>query len=507
MKLGFLLLATFLVAMSGASTTFAADKVSPRERALTDLRDLRSPLTTERKRALMSLAMLNDPAIVNDLGIVDILKAVVLDSTDSNVYIRCAALQTLVDMQHNNIQIPGLLDMLNTILQPAKSKEKVPPFQLRLIALRLLTTVAMQSASGPGASQKMDEAFLILTALLSKKNTPPLPQSMIAALYECLGTFGVRKDARDLLMEGLMRESSPEIMDSILRALRTAIVDTSSTDRRLGDVLADRFMRSSKDKDRNLLVPLLDCLTTMLGNANRLTPRPAASTVYTPAPKLLTVVQDMLTTGNDQEVTAAVHFLMRLSTQEPKIGMLLLAVASPDTNHPLSYGTLATVNMALVDVLAGMGAKTSSVETPEAINRRVGKEATAIINHMINYLNPAAKGVPVEIRQNMVIGLGCTPVVFDRNNAVRALVNLLAAEAKSEKPSAILVKNIESALTFLTGMTPFITVEYEMSKGGKEGAEEGTVTRIETPDIARWEEWLADAKNTDRLKPGKTPFE
>lgn len=477
--------------LHSASAT-ATDKVrSPREQTVSDLRDLASPLTTERQRALLSLSLLTDPAVASELGVVEKLKAIVTGN-ESNIVIRCAALQTLVGLEKNNIQIPGLIEMLGEILQSGSKTSKSYPFQLRLKALDLLMLVASRTTITNGPDPLIDKTFNILTSLLNGKKD--LPVAMTAGVYRCIGYFGAKKEARDLLMDGL-RDPSPEVLEAVLESLRNAIIATKSTDRQLATMLADRFLKAGSEKDKPVRVPLLGCLESVISNMNDAGVKGSAA--YTPTGQLLDTVQTMLKAGEDPEVVAAVHFLMRIGAQDPvKIANLLLSVATPNPQRPLSYPTLAKINMALVDVLIAIGNKTGSESTAAA---------AAIIKHMVLLLNPAeADSIPADLRASMILGLSCIPVAFERQTAVDTLIKLLELEAKNSKATISLNRDIENALTFLTGQTPFKIVSFEQEES-KDPANKGvTIKRVETPDVARWQKWFND--NKTKLLPGKTPF-
>lgn len=492
--------ALLLLALLVCAAAPAAERVSPREQAASDLRDLQSSLTTDRQRALLSLSLITDPGVASELGIADKVKAIVLDSSEPNVLIRCWALQTLVTLQKNNIAIPGLMEMLNDLLLPANAASarnpKGYPFQLRLEALRLLANVSNQSPTGKGPDLMVDKIFLILKNLLASRKD--LPDSMVAGVYRCVGAFSARQEARDMLMSGLS-ENAPEVLESVLGSLRNAIMNNATTDRRLAEMLSDRFMKTTDPKDRGLRILILDCLEGIVSNIVRGGGTLGQNNTYKPTNALLEAVQNMLKTGGDEEVVSAVHFLMRISAQDPKIAQMLLEVATPNPARPLNFLTLAKVNQALIDVLIGMGR-----QKPDAT---VTASATKIIGHIIGLLDPSETNtVPVELRRSLILGLAGVPVAFDRAPTVEALIKLLEVEAKREKLDVDMVGGIESAISFLTGVTPYKNTIFKEKAGSAEGkgGEKG-LERIDLPDYARWIKWFAE--NQKKLGPGKTPFE
>ncbi len=501
------LFALFLLISFVAVNVTAADRVSPREQAVIDLHDLQSPLTTERQRALLSLQMLTDQAVATELTVADKVKAIVLDPNEPNTLIRCYALQTLLALQRNSIVLPNMMEMLNDLLLPANAQtQKNPkgyPFQLRLEALKLLINVANQTPISTGPNPVTDKVFLILKNLLANKKD--LPDAMVAGVYRCLGAYSSRADARELLMEGLQRETSIEVLDAVLWGLRNGIVNNATTDRKLAELLSERFMRASDPKDKSIRVSLLDCLEGIISNITRSGGVLGSSGAYKPTSQLLDAVQNMLKTGDDRDVVAAVHFLMRVSAQDAKIAQLLLSVAAPSQTHPLAYQTLATINRALIDVLIGMGGNSKKV--PESA---VVAVANTIVEHIIQMLNPAeTNNVPMELRRSMILGLAGVPTVFDRVATVDTLIKLLDIEAKREKLDQGMIGDIENALSFLTGVTPYRNVIFKVKedKGKIDTASVNgpSLERIDMPDIALWQKWFVE--NQKKLAPGKTPFE
>lgn len=465
----------------------AEDKLTPREQALLAVRNLSSAMTMDRTAALRTLSQINDPNVIRELDVVGKISAIVTDATQ-NFVMRRDALLALVGLEKNSIPVPRLMDIINGILQSATDKNDKTPFQLRLLALQaLMDVVASKPVAAGGASPEMDRAFLILSDLWSKRKN--LPASLVSGTLEALGGFGAKQEARNILMESL-RETDKQILTSGLRALRNALRITESTDRRLAEQLQTRFLNSKGPEEREIRVLLLDCLETVIGSLNAAgAPRGAGS--FTPSSRLTDGVIDMLKTGNDQETVAAVRYLMRVSLRDPKVATELLGVAVPNQQRPLSYDTLIMINMALVDVLIDIASS----------SRGANKQADEIIAHMINALNPALIAqVPAELRRTMVLGLSCIPVSFDRSLPTMTLIALLEFEAGLENPSQAMIKDIETALTSLTGVLPFheIAVTQEVKNDALE------IKRQIKPDVAAWKTWYA--ANEANLKPGKTPF-
>ncbi len=473
---------------------FGADKSDARNDALIMVRGLNSALTAEKMLAIQGLSQINNPSVIDEFKVVDKFKEFVA-SDKQNFVIRRAALTGLVELDANGIQIPDLLDIINSLLQ-----SDGVPFQLRIISLQMLTEVVRSHPPVANrANPTTDRALLILKNLW--KGRRDLPTSLRVGILQALGGFGNEKSARTMLMDAL-KDPSQEVVEAALTGLKAALQVTESMDARMAEDLQARFLTAVKNKNMTIAVLSLDCLQIVSANINRMSidsGRPKAG--WLPSKPTVSAVEGMLRNGTDPEVVSAVKFLMGMTSRDPKVAMPLLEVATPSASRPLSYETINIVNSALIDVLLGISdSKTGA--------KKYKDEANRIIKHMIDLLKPdMADKVPAELRKTMILGLSCIPVDFDRVIPVQSLIALLGMEAKQDNPSRQMIRDIEVALTSLTGVAPFQIVVVKAKEEKKDagptlsGVE---VEKITMPDVDRWIKWF-DA-NKAKLVAGKVPY-
>lgn len=488
----FLLVSMLIMLCASSSNVIASEKnPSTRLEALKHVKALKSGYTMDKLKALTYFAEVSNPEQLTEFDVITEVKEIISNREKENHIVRRQALSTIIAWNKNGISVPGLLDLLNSLVVP--NSYETPP--IRITVYKIIVDIS-QDNTETGPNPYIDRAFNILTDLWKDKKIflpgAKKPTTMSgteqAALLHAIGAFGSKPKALDILLTVIDKTSDPVLTAAALAGMRNIFQTTTEVDSKLADKLGSSFMKA---KTSEIKLLFLECLELVVSTINATAPSDDKS--YKLSPKTRTAIIDMLKKGDDQQVVAAVKMLMSISRNDPSVTTDLLSVASPSTTRPLTFSTLNEINMALVDVLISITSGTS-------IKAKNVKDAEAIINHMLKVLNPAlADKTPLELRRTMVLGLSALPVTMDRTRAVESLIALLSLEQNKDKVSAF-TEYVEEALTYLTGQTPFRT---KTSKAVTEGGD----LEIEVsskPDVKAWEEWFT--KNKSKLAKGQSPF-
>ena len=414
-----------------------------------------------------------DPQLLNEFKVIDRIREVA-ENPAENPNVRIEAINTLVVFKTNGIEVSKLLDLFDRMIKADTNNMRV-----RNAALTMLPNIAPLQATGTPANVERDRIVNTLRELYTRK--AKLAPSTYLALVSALGNFGDKEGALNILYSIITSETNETIRGAALRAIRNAIIALGKGDKKSLDLFEKLLAKATGDNSMETRVLIMDCLECLVSQL----PATGKGAGWKPTPATKATALKMLDTGKDPEVIAAVKFLMRVSAQDPSIVDHFLQAAVPGTsNRQLSFKALEMVNSGLVNVLDTIGN-----------DSRNKAEADKIIKHMLSMLNPNTPGVPEEIKETMILGLGIIPPTFSRKLAVECLIDLLRIEAAKEAPIPGRIRQIEDALASLTEIAPFEKVSYEQVSG-----EDGTV-RILTkrlPDIDAWNEWLK--ANADSLK-------
>ncbi|MBP5232098.1 MAG: hypothetical protein J6333_01690 [Planctomycetes bacterium] len=453
----------------------AAETANEMRREVQDsLARIYSSMFTERIKGLRMFTAILDPQLLGEFKVIDRIREVA-ENPAENPNVRVEAINTLVVFKTNGIEVPKILELFDRMIKGDANNMRV-----RNAALSLLPNIAPLQSTGTPANVERDRIVNTLRELYAKKSK--LPPSTYLALVSALGNFGDKDGALNILYNIINTETNATIRCAALRAIRNAIIALGKGDKKSLDVFEKLLVKATGDENMEARVLIMDCLESLVAQI----PTTGKGAAWKPTAATKTTALKMLDAGKDPEVVAAVKFLMRVSAQDPSIVDNFLKAATPGTsNRQLSFKSLEMVNSGLVNVLDTIG------------NDRRNKDAAdKIIKHMLTMLNPNTAGVPEEIKETMIMGLGIIPPTFSRELAVLCLVDLLRIEAEKEAPIPGRIRQIEDALASLTEIVPFEKISYEQVN-----AEDGTV-RIVTkraPDIEAWNAWVKE--NGKSLQP------
>lgn len=437
--------------------------------------ELNAPLFTSRIKSLRALTTILDASMLNEFKLIDRVKEIAENSAEA-VNVRTEALNTLAVFNANGIEVSRYMDLLNKIIKNDKEDNRVI-----CAALMQMVNAVPAYQKGTAANVDRDRVFATLKELYDKRKKSPqqFPEMTALALINALSNFGDKDGTQKMLIETAtnQQEKIPEIRTAAARALRNSITAIGAGDKKTATELEAQLNRHRDDSARELRMVLLECLESILAQANN---------NYTPNANTREIALALLNNGNDEEIIAAVNFLMRLSTKDAKITDELLPVALPSATRTISFKALEHANAALVNVLYNIGN-----------DKKNAAEAQKIINHILDLLNPNLLGVPEEIKETLLMGLGIIPDTFERERAVICLLDLLTRETDKEAPLPGRVGQIEDALTALTGMVPFKKIAYNPVENANTPNAVQMQKKV-TPDLVGWDNWLE--KNKDKLK-------
>lgn len=494
------ILALVLSGLLGGAVTAGENMTDLRQQMQQTLAGVSSSLFTDRVKSLRQLTTVLDPQLLKEFRAIEKVKAIVdpqkQRDNPENVNVRIEALNTLTVFKTNGIEIPNLLKFFNDIIseavEDAKGKDpvrKAADIRVANAALAQLPNIAPMQAADAPANPERDQALGTLKRLYEKRDK--LPQTTYMALISALGNFGDKDEAVKTLFSIAEKETKNQnIRYASLRSIRNAVSVLNSVPAKTVKTMEGWLEKSTGDNNADVKTMLVECLEIM-------TAKLPPDSSYTINEKTKAQVLDMLKNGTDPEAISAVKFLMRVSAKDISLVDNFLEAADPRTNKNknLSFRGLETINAGLVNVLNSI-----SNEKSTAKQQAANAAAQKIIVHMLNTLDPGVKGVPEEIKETMIMGLGIIPMTFDRTQAVTCLVSLLEIEGAKEAPIPGRIRALEDALTSLTGCVPFSMIKFEQLDQS-----DGTVrfSRKRIPDIAAWKAWLGKDENKKALLPTK----
>lgn len=453
----------------------AAETANEMRREVQDsLSRVYSSMFTERIKGLRMFTAILDPQLLSEFKVIDRIREIA-ENPAENPNVRVEAINTLVVFKTNGIEVPKILDLFDRMIKGDANNMRV-----RNAALTMLPNVAPLQTTGLPANVERDRIVNTLRELYARKSK--LPPSTYLALVSALGNFGDKEGALSLLYSIVKTDPDVTIRCAALRAIRNAIIALGKGDRKSLTEFENLLAKATGDENMEPRVLIMDCLEGLVSQL----PTTGKGAAWKPTAATKAIALKMLDAGKDPEVIAAVKFLMRVSAQDPAIVDNFLKAATPGTsNRQLSFKSLEMVNSGLVNVLDTIGKDSRNKDA-----------ADKIIKHMLTMLHPNTAGVPEEIKETMIMGLGIIPPTFSRELAVACLIDLLRLEAEKESPIPGRIRQIEDALASLTEIVPFEKVSYEQVTN-----DDGTV-RIVTkraPDIEAWNAWLKD--HAQNLQP------
>lgn len=449
------------------------------------LRDLKDPFLENRVKAIRELGNCADADLIREFKVLDALRNQALSDTAFEME-RVEALRSLGKLSLNNFRLPTLLeDLTNLVTEEKKDKTRPPtPVSIQVAALNLIVNLAANEKEARNA----EIAYLAIEKIWneSKKPMSRVPLSLRAQILEAASGFYSIKKGMPILLEGL-EEKIPRIRNSAIAGLTNYLANSSEpADEKIKRSVINTFLAAAKEEKetgRESRILCLLCLDTIAANGGDFSRETALKTAAT----------ELLKTGTDEEVVAAIRFLLRTADEKVSVVDDLLAAAR-SMEKSRSFDVRYEISKALVEVLNRIS----------RVDRTRIKEAQANAQKIVDYflndvLDPNKKQSEI-LRQSAVFGLGAMPIAFDRTKIVKHLILVLEAELLAPNPSKEMIERCETSLMALTGEQPFRIRMASTGEPPKEGA-----APSEVPDIKRWKEW--EAKYSKWLEPDKSPMQ
>lgn len=489
-----------LVCMVAGGTGQAAEAAGvsdARQAIIRNVLQLDDILMMQRIEAIRSLSNVADPALLQEFGIVAKLTEFV-ENRNRFEPERVAALEALIRMSANNVQIPRLLDLLTGIVRDQGGDARPNSIGLRMKSLGLIAQVASQSRD---MVQKQN-AFSTLTRLWEesgRRSGPnPIPITLRAALVEAIAGFPDQIQSQTIIEEA-MKDRNDVVRTSAIQAFYLLLQNRPISDARRIREVEDLFRRSFENaeappSERILFLKILDLLVRY-NNVDSTRP-------YRLPANVREILVKLLHDGNDEESIHAGRFLVRAASQDAETVDLMLDVTDPTREIPegRDFSVILTHYQILLELLNIMA-------LPERNVRTMAPQAEKVIQRFVFLLAPEhRRDVFNELRVTLIVGLRTIPVEFNRQPAMEILIDNLLAEAEDERPDMAIVKEIEDSLVGLSGQPPKrITFRDPEEPEDPEARDRPRMApRIEVPDVIAWQVWYE--KHKEYFLPGKTPW-
>lgn len=439
----FCMTATTVLAGGMEANSEPADPVAALHQALRD------DSAVDLIMALRAVGQSNDGAALEQGKVVETILDIITDRTRLNA-VQTEALQTLDALLKKGFDPLRVLAALTGI-----AKDPDAPPLVRERALMLIGNHASVLEDGP----IYRAAYHDLENLWKSRKRSRLPRNIQRKLLNSIGAFHrIGEGVQALLLDGLeagVDADSVDIKVGALNGLEQYIHDAAVKD---PDLVKTLLRLLEKEETHSARASALRCLQQLDRN-----------TVKIDSKRLRELVLSGLESADGEEVRAVLGLAKRVPDTE-----IVRAMVNGFGRGPRVYDaeTLQAFCKALADCFRFL--RESKDDDAAA------KTASEVVQVFLAML--ADPDIPLQLKHNAAIGLGCIPTAFDRRPAAAGLIRELKRQTSEE-----LKTTIEASLVYLTGARPRQTL-----------GPDGTV-----PDPGQWAAWLE--KKAESLAPGNPP--